>query len=68
VVEEVLRGNPSARLLDCAAQLGALKAAGELTWPDIESLCAGPYLQTLPGVQPCDGFFAAMISLSIFDL
>ena len=63
VVEEALRGNPLARLLDCAAQLGALKAAGELTWPDIESLCAGPYLQTLPGVHPCDGFFATMIRL-----
>jgi len=63
VVEEVLRGNSSARLLDCAAQLRALKAAGELTWPDIESLCAAPYLQTLPGVHPCDGFFAAMIGL-----
>jgi hypothetical protein len=25
------------------------------------SLLAGPYLKTIPGVHPCDGFFAALI-------
>jgi len=33
-----------------------------LTWPDVESLTSGPYLRTLPGTHPCDGFFAAMIT------
>jgi len=62
VVEEVLRDHPSARLLDCRARLHELKAEGELTWPDVESLTSGPYLRTLPGTHPCDGFFAAMIT------
>ena len=62
VVEEVLREHPTARLLDCRARLRELKNEGELTWPDVESLASGPYLRTLPGTHPCDGFFAAMIT------
>jgi 16S rRNA (cytosine967-C5)-methyltransferase len=63
VVEEVLREHPAARLLDCHARLHELQAEGELTWPDVESLTSGPYLRTLPGTHPCDGFFAAMITV-----
>ncbi len=62
VVEEVLREHPTAKLLDCRARLRELKNEGELTWPDLESLASGPYLRTLPGMHPCDGFFAAMIT------
>ena len=62
VVEEVLRDYPQAKLLDCRTRLQELKAEGELTWPDVESLMSGPYLRTLPGTHPCDGFFAAMIT------
>jgi 16S rRNA (cytosine967-C5)-methyltransferase len=62
VVEEVLREHPAARLLDCGARLHEMQAEGELTWPDVESLTSGPYLRTLPGTHPCDGFFAAMIT------
>ena len=62
VVEEVLREHPAARLLDCRARLHELQAEGELTWPDVESLTSGPYLRTLPGTHPCDGFFAAMLT------
>ncbi len=64
VVEEALRNNSSARLLDCALRLRELRGEGELTWPDVDSLCNGPYLRTLPGVHPCDGFFAAMLATS----
>jgi hypothetical protein len=28
----------------------------------VECLMSGPYLRTLPGTHPCDGFFAAMIT------
>jgi 16S rRNA C967 or C1407 C5-methylase (RsmB/RsmF family) len=63
VIEEVLGEYPEAKLLDCRARLDELKAAGELTWPDLDSLTSGPFLQTLPGTHPCDGFFAAMISI-----
>ncbi len=56
VVEEV-----AARVLDVRQELQRLREAGELAWTDLESLCAGPYLRTISGVQPCDGFFAAVI-------
>ncbi len=63
VVEEVLGEHPEAKLLDCRARLDRLKAEGELTWPAVDSLTSGPFLRTLPGTHPCDGFFAAMITI-----
>jgi 16S rRNA (cytosine967-C5)-methyltransferase len=60
VVEQALSEN-SFRLLDCRTELDRLKAAGELTWPDLASLTRGPYLRTSPGLHPCDGFFAAIL-------
>jgi 16S rRNA (cytosine967-C5)-methyltransferase len=60
VVEQALLKNNSTRLLDCRTELERLKAAGQLTWPDPASLTRGPYLRTIPGVHPCDGFFAAV--------
>lgn len=60
VVEQALAGNNFFRLLDCRPELDRLKETGELTWPDPASLTRGPYLRTIPGVHPCDGFFAAI--------
>ena len=60
VIEQALADNNSARLLDCRLVLAHLRATGELTWPDPSSLTRGPYLRTIPGVHPCDGFFAAI--------
>jgi len=61
VIERVLAENHSFRLLDCRIELDRLKAAGELVWPDPALLTRGPYLRTIPGVHPCDGFFAAIL-------
>jgi 16S rRNA (cytosine967-C5)-methyltransferase len=61
VVEQALAENNSFRLLDCRTELDRLKATDELTWPDPASLTRGPYLRTIPGVHPCDGFFAAIM-------
>lgn len=61
VVEQALAENNSVRLLDCRTELDHLRAAGELLWPDPSSLARGPFLRTVPGVHPCDGFFAAII-------
>jgi 16S rRNA (cytosine967-C5)-methyltransferase len=60
-VEQALAQDNSFRLLDCRVELERLKAEGELVWSDAASLTRGPYLRTLPGVHPCDGFFAAII-------
>ena len=69
VIERVLaaegaRENSGFRLLDCRAELQRLKDEGELMGADISSLTSGPYLRTLPGVHPCDGFFAAILQKS----
>ncbi|MGC2229605.1 MAG: 16S rRNA (cytosine(967)-C(5))-methyltransferase RsmB [Candidatus Sulfotelmatobacter sp.] len=56
-----LSEDSSFRVVDCGAELGQLREKGELIWPDPASLARGPYLRTLPGVHPCDGFFAAIL-------
>ena len=61
VIDQVLAEETSVRLLDCGEELKRLKEAGQLTWPDPKSLIRGPYLRTIPGVHPCDGFFAAIL-------
>ncbi len=61
VVEEVLRGDSHFTLLDCRAELERLRSEGELAVSDLDSLLEGNYLRTIPGVQPCDGFFAAVM-------
>jgi 16S rRNA (cytosine967-C5)-methyltransferase len=52
----------SFRVVDCGTDLERLQQEDELVWPDISSLTRGLYLRTLPGVQPCDGFFAAILA------
>lgn len=61
VVEEALQKNKGFRVIDARAQLEQLKADGRLVWPDLKSLTRGAYLRTIPGVHPCDGFFAAIL-------
>jgi len=60
VLEEALKQNSTFRLLDVRPELDRLKSEGVLTWPDLASLTRGPFLRTLPGIHPCDGFFAAI--------
>jgi 16S rRNA (cytosine967-C5)-methyltransferase len=61
VVKAALASRSDFRLLDCSQELARLQASGELTWEHPESLLSGPYLRTIPGVHPCDGFFAAIL-------
>ncbi|MGD0790351.1 MAG: 16S rRNA (cytosine(967)-C(5))-methyltransferase RsmB [Terriglobales bacterium] len=61
VVEAALEGTAEFKVADCKGELEQLRQSGEMCWQDIKSLLAGPYLRTIPGVHPCDGFFAAMI-------
>ncbi len=64
VVEAALDGARECRVFDCKKVLEQLQQDGEIRWHDLASLLAGPYLRTIPGVHPCDGFFAAMIERS----
>jgi 16S rRNA (cytosine967-C5)-methyltransferase len=63
VVEAVVRGDPTLTVLDCRGELERLRAEGELTSSDLELLLDGKYMRTIPGVHPCDGFFAAVLEI-----
>jgi 16S rRNA (cytosine967-C5)-methyltransferase len=61
VMKKAMSLDHSFRVLDCRRELERLRAQGELRWEDIDLLTSGPYLRTIPGVHPCDGFFAAIL-------
>ena len=61
VVEAVVRDAHALKIVDCRGELETLQRAGEHACKDLDSLLAAPYLRTLPGTHPCDGFFAAII-------
>ena len=64
VVELSLAKDSSFRIVDCRIRLEQLQQENELIWLDLSSLVRGPYLRTLPGLHPCDGFFAAILEKS----
>jgi 16S rRNA (cytosine967-C5)-methyltransferase len=61
VVEKAMSVDASFHVVDCRVELERLRTQRELHWQDIDSLTCGPYLRTIPGVHPCDGFFAAIL-------
>jgi 16S rRNA (cytosine967-C5)-methyltransferase len=61
VVEQALAENNTFRLVDCHAALEELKAQEKLLDVKACALTRGPYLRTIPGIHPCDGFFAAIL-------
>jgi len=64
IVEAVIGGESNFSILDCRRQLEQMQQRGELNVHRIETLLAGPYLRTIPGVHQCDGFFVAIIERS----
>ncbi len=64
VIERALAEDSSFRVFDCGEELAKLKQQGELIWDETSALTRGSYLRTLPGVHPCDGFFAAILEKS----
>ena len=61
VVEQALAQDHSFTLVDCRSELQRLRDENELAWKDLDSLISGPYLRTIPGVHPSDGFFSAIL-------
>jgi 16S rRNA (cytosine967-C5)-methyltransferase len=61
VVAACLKSCPGFTLIPAKDELLRLRNAGELVWPGIETLVNGVFLRTVPGVHPCDGFFAAIL-------
>ena len=61
VAKAALESAVEFKVADFRGELEQLRQSGQMCWEDVGSLLAGPYLRTIPGVHPCDGFFAAMI-------
>jgi 16S rRNA (cytosine967-C5)-methyltransferase len=61
VIEKVMADCPGVRQISCKERLTGLRQNGTVVWEDIEAITRGPFLRTLPGVQPVDGFFAAIL-------
>ncbi len=60
VANKVLQWNPEFGLIPIRDELLKLKSEGALIWNNIDQLVSGDFLRTIPGVHPCDGFFAAI--------
>ncbi len=65
VIEECLQKGSGFEVMPLELQLDGLVQSGAIDEPNAAVLrnsgFRGPYLRTLPGVHPCDGFFAAML-------
>jgi 16S rRNA (cytosine967-C5)-methyltransferase len=61
VIEKAMTNNSGFRMVNCRDELQRLAVEKTLIWPEIDSLVSGPFLRTIPGVHPCDGFFAAIM-------
>ncbi|MGZ4900540.1 MAG: hypothetical protein ACXV8X_12855, partial [Candidatus Angelobacter sp.] len=49
------------KIIPVRTELQRLLESGELVWKNIDELISGDFLRTIPGVHPCDGFFAAIL-------
>lgn len=61
VIAKALAADTSFRAVNCRHELDRLQTTGELVWKDLDSLLKGQFLRTIPGIHPCDGFFAAIL-------
>jgi 16S rRNA (cytosine967-C5)-methyltransferase len=61
VADEALQNNKFFHLRNGRDEIAQLRAQGLLSTDECESLVDGPYLRTIPGIHPCDGFFVAML-------
>jgi 16S rRNA (cytosine967-C5)-methyltransferase len=64
VVDAVLKQSPDLKVIDASSELDKLRGEGELSVAETKHLVDGPYLRTIPGMQNCDGFFAAILEKS----
>jgi 16S rRNA (cytosine967-C5)-methyltransferase len=61
VIAASLAGASDFKIIPVQNELQRLRDSGELIWKNIDELISGDFLRTIPGVHPCDGFFAAVI-------
>jgi 16S rRNA (cytosine967-C5)-methyltransferase len=53
--------NSDFKIVPVRSELQRLQESGELVWKNLDELISGDFLRTIPGVHPCDGFFAAVL-------
>src|SRR6476661_2240405 len=61
VIAASLAGVSDFKIIPVRTELHRLQESGELVWKNIDELINGNFLRTIPGVHPCDGFFAAVL-------
>jgi 16S rRNA (cytosine967-C5)-methyltransferase len=61
VVAACLRDNSEFKVIPMTEELIRLRRTGDLVWNDVHQLVRGDFLRTIPGINPCDGFFAAVL-------
>jgi 16S rRNA (cytosine967-C5)-methyltransferase len=60
VIAACLPAGSELRIVPVRIELQRLQESGELVWKNVDKLISGDFLRTIPGVHPCDGFFAAV--------
>ena len=61
VIASCLPANSEFKIVPVRTELQRLWESGKLVWSNIDGLISGDFLRTIPGVHPCDGFFAAIL-------
>jgi 16S rRNA (cytosine967-C5)-methyltransferase len=61
VIAASLAGASDFTIIPVRTELRRLRDSGEMIWKNIDELISGDFLRTIPGVHPCDGFFAAVL-------
>jgi 16S rRNA (cytosine967-C5)-methyltransferase len=61
VVVKALEANPQFRLLDMDSELKTLREKPQMRADAGQELIRGSFLRTIPGFQPCDGFFVSAL-------
>lgn len=61
VIAACLPAGSDFKIIPVRTELQRLRESGELVWNNIDELIGGDFLRTIPGVHPCDGFFAAIL-------
>ncbi|HEV7553077.1 MAG TPA: transcription antitermination factor NusB, partial [Candidatus Angelobacter sp.] len=60
VIAACLTAGSEFKIVPIRTELQRLRESGELVLKNIDHLISGDFLRTIPGVHPCDGFFAAV--------
>ena len=61
VVARVLEANPQFQLLDMGSELKTLREKHQMSADAGQELIRASFLRTIPGLQPCDGFFVSAL-------